>query len=162
AHIGPGPMLASSTMRRPVSGPMKDSFGDVWLYAAATLISSVLRDSLRNHLSQLALQNLSDRADRELAHDLQAFRQLERCDALCAQEGHEFIEAKRGTGFQYHAGARLFAEHRIRHRHEHDRFHGRMRKDQVLDLVATDLLATAIDLVLAAPFGVDVAAALAH
>ena len=58
--------------------------------------------------------------------------------------------------------ARLLAEHRIGHRHQRHGLYLRVREDQILHLLAADLLAAAIDQVLLAPFREDVAPLLTH
>ena len=83
-------------------------------------------------------------------------------DAICCARRCAISSSNVSVGprVQHDAGARLLAEDRIGHGDDADLPDLGEAEDQVLDLVAADLLAAAVDEVLPAAFGVDVAAAL--
>src|SRR5690606_29534241 len=121
-----------------------------------------LREPPGDSVTQLAPQDLPGGADRELLEHFETLGQLEAGDALLHQERRQPREVERGAGAQHDEGARLLAEHRVGHADDAAAEHRGMRDDEILDLVAADLLAAAVDQVLLATLGEQPAAPLAH
>src|SRR5690606_11841339 len=95
--------------------------------------------------AQLAAQDLAGRADGQALDDLEALGKLEFRDPLREQELAELRQRQGAARLQHDEGARLLAEHRVGHRDHAAGVDPRVLEDQVLDLVAADLLAAAVD-----------------
>jgi len=118
------------------------------------------RETLCHNLAELTFQDLSGRADRERFHDFEPFWQLERGDLLRPQVPDQNGERQLGSGLQDDARTGLFTKDRIWHGDQAHLPHLRKLKDEILDFITTDFLATAIDEILPASLGVDIAPAL--
>src|SRR5665647_1081314 len=107
--------------------------------------SRYANDLAGSDFAQLTAKNLSGGTDRKLFHECEPLRPFEFRDIATQQEVLDLVQIDRLTIHRDHERAGPLAERCIRHRHHADVLDLGMAQNIVLDFLATDLFAAALD-----------------